>query len=65
MADLPPNQRMVLILNKYRDMSYQDIAETLETSVEAVKSMLYRAREGVRMKLRHYISTEVRDGLEM
>jgi len=64
-TELPPNQRMVLILNKYRDMSYQDIAETLETSVEAVKSMLYRARERVRLKLARYVRIEVCDELDV
>lgn len=60
---LPPNQRMVLILNKYRDLSYQEIAEVQETTVEAVKSMLFRAREKVREKLKEYVESEVRDEL--
>lgn len=59
---LPPNQRMVLVLNKYQDMSYQDIAATLSTSVEAVKSMLFRARERIRSKLVRYMKSEVYDG---
>jgi RNA polymerase sigma-70 factor (ECF subfamily) len=58
---LPENQRMVLILNKYQDLSYQEIAEVQRTSVEAVKSMLFRAREKVRAKLNRYVKSEVCD----
>ena len=58
---LPPNQRMVLILNKYQDMSYQEIAEAQSTSVEAIKSMLFRAREKIRSKLLRYVKSEVCD----
>jgi RNA polymerase sigma-70 factor (ECF subfamily) len=61
--ELPSNQRMVLILNKFQDMSYQEIAQTLSTSVEAVKSMLFRAREKVRLKLQRYMKSEVCDEL--
>jgi len=63
--ELPSNQRMVLILNKFQDMSYQEIAKTLSTSVEAVKSMLFRAREKVRNKLKHYVKSEACDELEV
>jgi RNA polymerase sigma-70 factor (ECF subfamily) len=56
---LPPNQRMVLILNKYEDMSYQEIADVQKTSVEAVKSMLFRAREKIRSRLVRYVQSEV------
>ena len=59
--DLPANQRMALVLNKYQDMSYQEIAETQETSVEAVKSMLFRAREKIKTKLKRYVKSEVCD----
>lgn len=62
---LPANQRMVLVLNKYREMSYLDIARTLDTSVEAVKSMLFRAREKVKSKLIRYVNSEVCDEMEM
>ncbi|MFH1999435.1 MAG: sigma-70 family RNA polymerase sigma factor [Planctomycetota bacterium] len=64
-SSLPAPQRMALILNKYQGMSYQDIAETLNMSVEAVKSLLYRAREKVRTKLQAYLKSEATDDLEM
>jgi RNA polymerase sigma-70 factor (ECF subfamily) len=59
--DLPPNQRMALVLNKFQDMSYQEVAEAQNTSVEAVKSMLFRAREKIKTKLRPYVKSEVCD----
>ena len=59
--DLPPKQRMALVLNKYQDMSYQEVAAAQDTSVEAVKSMLFRAREKIKTKLRPYVKSEVCD----
>ena len=41
---LPPDYRAVIILKYWRSMSYQEIAETLETTVSAIKSKLFRAR---------------------
>ncbi len=42
-ADLPENQRAVLILAKFEGMSYRQIAETLGISEGAVESRLFRA----------------------
>lgn len=53
--ELPENQRMALILSKYENRSYEDIAEILDTTVAAVKSMTARARVTLREKLsRHF-----------
>jgi len=41
---LPDEQRGVVILSRYHDLSYEEIAETLEISVPAVKSRLHRAK---------------------
>lgn len=59
--NLPENQRMALVLNKYEDQSYQQIAEVMNLSLEAVKSMLFRARENVRNKLVGYLKVEASD----
>ena len=42
---LPPDYRMAVILKYWQAMSYQEIAETLKTTVSAVKSKLFRARK--------------------
>ena len=50
---LPENQKTVLILHRYHDLSYKEIAETLETTVSAVESRLHRARENLKKRLKH------------
>lgn len=52
---LNDRQRMAVLLNKFEGMSYQDIAESMEMSPQAVKSLLSRARESLRMKLEPYV----------
>jgi RNA polymerase sigma-70 factor (ECF subfamily) len=41
---LPPHYRAAVILRYWYDLSYQEIAEVMETTESAVKSTLYRAR---------------------
>ena len=41
---LQPDYRAAVVLRYWYDMSYDEIAETMETSVSAVKSRLFRAR---------------------
>jgi RNA polymerase sigma-70 factor (ECF subfamily) len=53
---LPENQRMALILRRYEDLSYEQIAEILDLSVPAVKSLLFRARTELRKRLSKYLS---------
>jgi RNA polymerase sigma-70 factor, ECF subfamily len=45
---LNPKYRMVLILREYQDLSYDEIAEVLNTTRAAIKSLLFRAREEFR-----------------
>jgi len=47
MAALPERQRAALVLRSEQDLDYDEIAETLETTVSSVKSLLHRARESV------------------
>jgi len=53
---LPDNQRMALILRRYQEMSYEQIAEVLDLSVPAVKSILFRARTELRARLKNYLA---------
>src|SRR5438876_2556440 len=41
---LPETQRMAMVLRRYEQLSYEQIAEVLDLSVPAVKSVLFRAR---------------------
>ena len=52
---LNERQKMALLLHKFEGMSYADIGETMELSAAAVKSLLSRARENLRIKLEPYV----------
>lgn len=52
---LPEKQRMAVILRRYENMPYEQIAEILEVSVSAVKSQLFRARTDLREHLKPYL----------
>lgn len=41
---LPENQRAAILLARYEEMSYEEIAQSMSTSVSSVKSLLFRAR---------------------
>ena len=53
--ELPETQRMAVILRRYDDIPYEEIADILELSVPAVKSVLFRARTELREKLKRYL----------
>ena len=55
-ANLPEAQRLAVILRRYEELSYEEIAETLDQSVSAVKSLLFRARTELRSSLSRYLS---------
>ena len=48
---LPPDYRAATILRYWHELSYDEIAETLETSVGAIKSRLFRAKQMMAEKL--------------
>jgi len=48
---LPEKQRIAVILRRYDEFSYKDIANTLNISDKAVKSLLNRAKENLRKRL--------------
>ena len=50
---LPEKQRAAVILHKYQDMDYKEIAHSLDCSESAVKSLLFRAYETLRGRLGH------------
>jgi RNA polymerase sigma-70 factor (ECF subfamily) len=48
---LPENQRAAVILHKYQEVDYRQIAGILRVSESAVKSLLFRAYETLRVRL--------------
>jgi len=52
---LSERQRVAVVLNKFEDMNYAEIAEVMGLSTKAVKSLLSRARDNLRSALKEYI----------
>jgi RNA polymerase sigma-70 factor (ECF subfamily) len=59
---LSERQRMAVLLNKFEDMSYADIATTMEMSPQAIKSLLSRARVNLKEILEPYLEDGTRPG---
>ena len=53
LQSLPENQRRALLLKRYDDLSYQEIAKLLGCSVSAVESLLVRAKRTLQEKLKN------------
>ena len=58
-ARLPERQRMALVLAKYEELPYDEIGRVLGTSEKAIKSMVHRARETLRLELAGFLEEEV------
>ena len=52
---LPERQRMAVLMHKYQNMDYKQIAAVLKLSESATKSLLFRAYETLRETLRQFI----------
>jgi len=52
-AGLPEKQRAAVLMHKYEEMEYSQIAKVLNCSESAVKSLLFRAYETLRARLAH------------
>jgi len=57
LAGLPENQRLAILLCRQEDLSYEDIAHVLGSSVSATKSLIHRGRETLKQKLKPYLQT--------
>ena len=53
---LPERQRMAVIMHKYQQMDYREIAGVLKLSESATKSLLFRAYETLREQLKEFVS---------
>lgn len=51
-AELPRQQRDALLLREFGGLSYEELAGALAVSGSAVESLLFRARQGVRARLK-------------
>jgi len=48
---LPDNQRLALHLANYEQLSYKEIAEIMNTTVSAVESLLFRAKQNLKKSI--------------
>jgi RNA polymerase sigma-70 factor (ECF subfamily) len=55
---LNERQRMAVVLNKFEDMNYAEIADVMGLTTKAVKSLLNRARANLRVALAGYVYAE-------
>jgi len=55
LSHLPPNYRLILTLREVQGLTYQELADTLACSVDAVKARLRRARQELQDTLRHFL----------
>jgi RNA polymerase sigma-70 factor, ECF subfamily len=52
---LPERQRMAVLMHKYQGMDYRQIGEVLKLSESATKSLLFRAYQTLRDKLKDFV----------
>lgn len=50
-SSLPENQKIAFTLNKYEELSYNEIADVMQLSVSSVESLLFRAKKNLQNKL--------------
>jgi len=51
--ELPANHRAAVLMHKYQELDYNEMARALNCSVPAIKSLLFRAYENLRKRLAH------------
>ena len=52
---LPERQRMAVLMHKYEGMDYKQIGDVLKLSESATKSLLFRAYQTLREKLKEFV----------
>ncbi|MFZ9855406.1 MAG: RNA polymerase sigma factor [Limisphaerales bacterium] len=55
LRDLPEKQRTAILLCREGELSYEEIAQVLDTSVQATKSLIHRGREVLKARLKPYL----------
>ena len=57
LRDLPEKQRSAIVLCREGELSYEEIAEVLGTSLQATKSLIHRGREVLKARLKPYLQS--------
>lgn len=58
---LPEKQRAAVLLHKYQELDYAEIAKILACSESALKSLLFRAYESLRVELAPLVATQIKN----
>ena len=53
--ELPERQKTAVLMHKYEEMDYRQIGEVLKLSESATKSLLFRAYQTLREKLKAFV----------
>ena len=62
LLELPDNYRTVIVLRDIEGLTYEEIARVTDSTLEAIKSRLFRARQTLRRVLEPYMtSSEIED----
>jgi len=56
---LSPKQQAAVLMHKYQGMDYAEIAQALDCSIPALKSLLFRAYQTLRQRLAHFAPARV------
>ena len=54
LEQIPEKQRIAFILNKYQELSYSEVADVMDSSEKAVKSLIHRAKEALAERLKPF-----------
>ncbi len=54
LASLPENQKTAFVLNKYQELTYEEITEVMRVSLSSVQSLIFRAKKNMQVSLREY-----------
>ena len=54
LSQIPEKQRIAFILNKYQELSYSEVADVMDSSERAVKSLIHRAKEALAERLKPF-----------
>ena len=56
-SELPHNQRVAFTLIRVQGMKHEEVSEIMQLSIKAVESLLSRAKENLKNKLKHYYNS--------
>lgn len=58
LAQLSPDHRLILVLREVEGLSYEELADTLHCTLDAVRGRLSRAREDFEQRFRHFLGAD-------